>query len=113
MKLRPLIKNLLGMAIVGGLAVIAIPNYVKARTHRSLNTCVDRNLPALAEAKQRWTLAKARAPGEIPGQADLLPYLEGERWPECPLGGTYLIGPTGSNPECSFRVQHAWAPRSE
>lgn len=113
MNIRPFIKILLGAAFVGVLAAIAIPNFVKARTSRSLNSCVDRNLPALAEAKQRWTQATARAPGEIPEQADLLPYLEGGRWPECPMGGTYRIGPAGSKPECSFITEHAWTPQAE
>lgn len=111
MNIRPFIKILLGTLIVGILAAIAIPNLVRARTCRSINSCVDRNLPALAEAKQRWAREKARAPGEIPKPADLLPYLEGGRWPECPMGGDYRIGPIDSKPECSFVTEHAWTPR--
>ncbi len=111
MKLRLSIKILIVMAVLGVLAAIEIPALIRARTTRSINTCIDRNLWAIADAKKRWAEEKHKAPGSVPDESDLLPYLQGGKWPICPAGGKYSIGPTGSNPWCSLTNEHPWNPK--
>lgn len=102
-RIHPAIQILLVGTALGLLAAVAIPNYVKARVSRSLNTCVDVHLPALQEAKQRWAQATGARAGVNPDPKDLLPYLKDHRWPECPAGGQYELGTPGDRPECSHQ----------
>ncbi len=39
---------------------------------------------------------------EIPSQAEITPYLSGQRMPACPAGGTYRIKRVGKYPSCSL-----------
>ena len=108
-ELRPSIKLIIVLASLGVLAAIAIPNYIKARSHRSLNMCVDKNLWDIADATQRWAEHYRKAPGSIPTEEDLLPYLPNKKMPVCPAGGTYLLAPVGFHPSCSFSNEHPWS----
>ena len=88
-----------GVAVVGVLSAIAIPNFVKARTTSQLNACIN-NLRQIDAAKQQWALEKGKKATDTPTKEDLLPYLRG--WPVCPQGGTYTIGAVGEPPTCSI-----------
>jgi hypothetical protein len=110
MKLRLSIKIVMMMAMLGVLAAVVIPGLIKARTTRSINTCIDINLWAIADAKKRWAEVQGKAHGSVPQQSDLLPYLPGGKFPICPAGGTYFLGPVGSNPWCSLTNKHPWNP---
>jgi hypothetical protein len=101
------IKICLVLALSGLLLAIIVPNYVRARTTRSLNMCIDRNLWLIADAKKRWAEANAKGPDARPNVKDLLPYLKGGKWLECPSGGKYEIGPVSERPTCSF-TEHTW-----
>ena len=76
MPLRPSIKISLGIALSGLLAAIVIPNYIKARTTRSLSTCTDVNLRLIADAKTRWATDHHKPAGTVPEGTDLLPYFK-------------------------------------
>jgi len=87
-------------AVSGMLAAIAVPNFVKARARSQENACIN-NLRQLAAAKNEWALEKNKPTGAVPTKEDLLPYLK--KWPVCPGGGTYTIGPAGKfPPTCSL-----------
>ena len=43
---------------------------------------------------------KGKRATDVPTKQDLLPYLR--KWPVCPQGGTYIIGPVGEKPTCSI-----------
>ena len=87
------------VAVPGMLAAIAIPNFVKARATAQRNACIN-NLRQLDAAKQQWALEKGKVADDVPTKEDLLPYLR--RWPVCPQGGTYTLGPVGKSPRCSI-----------
>lgn len=87
------------LAVPGMMAAIAIPNFVKARATSQQNACIN-NLRQLDAAKNQWALEKVKKTGDAPTKEDLLPYLR--KWPTCPQGGTYTIGPVGEAPTCSI-----------
>jgi type II secretory pathway pseudopilin PulG len=92
------------VAIIGLLAAIAIPNFVRARVTSQTNACIN-NLRQIDGAAQTWALENNKAPGDTYTLANLPSYLgrglAGEV-PTCPANGSYFPGATvGSPPTCS------------
>src|SRR5678815_735598 len=108
--MNPFIRFLMLVAIIILLLAIFIPNYLKSRQVRCLNECIDFNLPALDQAKERWALEQGKKKGDTPTDQELLPYLENRRWPVCHGGGMYTVGPVGTHPICSLTEAHPWNP---
>jgi type II secretory pathway pseudopilin PulG len=89
------------VAIIGLLAAIAIPNFVKARTASQRSACIA-NLKQIDGAKQTWALEQKKVPTDTPATTDLYgtdKYIRDE--PLCPANGTYTINPVGTKPTCS------------
>jgi prepilin-type N-terminal cleavage/methylation domain-containing protein len=98
-----LVEIMIVVAIIGLLAAIAIPNFVKARSTSQMNACIN-NLRQIDSAKQQILLEKGdAAPLD---QAAVTPYLgrgaAGE-FPNCPKtqANTYAIGTATQLPTCS------------
>ena len=92
------------VAIIGLLAAIAIPNFVKARNTAQATGCIN-NLRQIDGAKQTWALEKGMGPDASPDAAALLPYIKADRnnnIPGCPAGGVYTYGTVGTLPTCSL-----------
>lgn len=105
MPIRPkqgftLIEIMVVVAIVGLLAGIAIPGFVRARTTSEKNSCLN-NLRDIDGAKQQWALENNKVNGDSPANTDLTPYMKGNLMPDCPSGGTYTLGNVGVVPTCS------------
>jgi prepilin-type N-terminal cleavage/methylation domain-containing protein len=98
-----LVEIMIVVAIIGLLAAIAIPNFVRARTTSQVNACIN-NLRQIDSAKQQWLLeAGNAAPLDI---ASLQPFLgrgAAGAWPVCPLtqADTYTIGAADARPTCT------------
>lgn len=58
-------------------------------------------LSQIQTAKQQWMLDKEQPGTATPTGADLAAYLQGERLPKCPDGGTYELGGMSQDPRCS------------
>src|SRR6201996_8730726 len=69
-----LVEIMIVVAIIGLLAAIAIPNFVKARTTSQANACVN-NLRQIDGAKQQWALENKQLPTASPASTVLQPYL--------------------------------------
>src|SRR5215472_12205890 len=69
-----LVEIMIVVAIIGLLAAIAIPNFVKARETARRNTCIN-NLRLLDGAKQTWALESKAAPTSTPGEPSVAAYL--------------------------------------
>jgi prepilin-type N-terminal cleavage/methylation domain-containing protein len=85
-----LVEVIIVVAILGLLAAIGIPNYVKVRAHAQANTCIN-NLRIIDASKQQWALEMRRSGDSAPDEADLMPYLvrgNSGRVPVCPSGGS-------------------------
>lgn len=88
--------------LIGMLAAIAIPNFVKARNVAMTNMCIN-NLRQIDGAKQIWALENKRDGSQTPTGQELDKYLKhGFDSLVCPAGGRYLINPVGQKPTCSI-----------
>ena len=73
------------VAIIGLLATIAIPNFIRARTNSQQKACIE-NLRVIDSAIQQWALETKRGPNDPVIEAEIQPYVKNE--PICPAGGT-------------------------
>ena len=93
------------VAIIGLLAAIAIPNFVRSRATSQANACIN-NLRQIDAAANQFALEnKKNVSYTITLTTDLTPYIKlnsAGSLPPCPAGGTYFIGAVGSSPTCSL-----------
>ena len=90
------------VAVIGLLAAIAIPSFVKARETAQRNGCI-MNLRDLSAAKSMVAAARSSNPGDILSEQEVSQYLKkGFRGLVCPGGGRYTINSVGQDPECSI-----------
>jgi prepilin-type N-terminal cleavage/methylation domain-containing protein len=100
-----LVEIMIVVAIIGLLAAIGIPNFVKARETSQTNACIN-NLRMIDEAKQEWGLELGQAAGVTPSSGELAPYMNhsGNVMPVCPLSGAtgpaYNIQSLTNAPTC-------------
>jgi prepilin-type N-terminal cleavage/methylation domain-containing protein len=69
-----LVEIMIVVAIIGLLAAIAIPNFVRARTTAQTNACIN-NLRQIDAAKQEWALETHQPTNTTPTSSSILPYL--------------------------------------
>jgi prepilin-type N-terminal cleavage/methylation domain-containing protein len=94
-----LVEIMIVVAIIGLLAAIAIPNFVKARTTAQVNACVN-NLKQIDGAKDQWALEAGKSTGDACTMPDVVPYLHSE--PFCPVGkAPYTVNAIGTPPACT------------
>ena len=88
-----LVEIMIVVAIIGLLAAIAIPNFVRARKTAQANSCIN-NLRLIDAAAQQYLLETAGASAVT--FADTQPYLgrSGGTLPTCPNAGTYSVSAT-------------------
>src|SRR5260221_1836672 len=101
-----LVEIMIVVAIIGLLAAIAIPNFVRARTTSQTNACIN-NLRQIDGAKQQWALENHATSTSTVTSTLLMPYLgrgTTGSYPLCPALGTYTIGDVSTPPACSLSV---------
>jgi prepilin-type N-terminal cleavage/methylation domain-containing protein len=109
-----LVEIMIVVAIIGLLAAIAIPNFVRARTTSQMNACIN-NLRLIDSAKQQWALEQHCSSTSQPSSAgtELQPYLghgSAGELPSCPADGTSqwttsyggTVGDVASKPTCAI-----------
>jgi len=94
-----LVEIMIVVAIIGLLAAIAIPSFVKARSTSQQNACIN-NLRQIDSAKEQWALAEKKSDGDAVTTADVNDYIKGDTVPTCPADGTYTYNVVGSDPDC-------------
>ena len=97
-----LVEIMIVVAIIGMLASIAIPNFVKARTTAQMNACIS-NLRQIDGAIQQWALDTKQGDTAAVTAADILPYLKNSV--VCPSGGktfadSYSVTTVQAKPAC-------------
>lgn len=101
-----LVEIMIVVAIIGLLAAIAIPNFVRARTTSQMNACIN-NLRQVDGAKQQWALETKQATNATPSFGQISPYLKNAV--TCPAGGSsatfsssYEINTVDTKPTCKI-----------
>ena len=101
-----LVEIMIVVAIIGLLAAIAIPNFVRARTTSQKNACIN-NLRQVDGAKQQWALETKQGTNATPAITDISVYLRNSV--TCPAGGngitmgnSYTIGDVSTKPICKI-----------
>jgi prepilin-type N-terminal cleavage/methylation domain-containing protein len=113
-----LVEIMIVVAIIGLLAAIAIPNFVRARETSQSNACIN-NLRMMDAGIQNWALEHNKAPGDAVTPADIAPYLgrgtlgatvnvaggQVVGQINCPASGTYSMTTVDAKPACTLGVQ--------
>jgi prepilin-type N-terminal cleavage/methylation domain-containing protein len=97
-----LVEIMIVVAIIGLLAAIAIPNFIKARQASQKAACVA-NLRTIDGAKATWALEARKNNGDVPTDADLFgPTSYIREKPGCPANGTYSLNSVDTKPTCTM-----------
>jgi prepilin-type N-terminal cleavage/methylation domain-containing protein len=95
-----LVEIMIVVAIIGLLAAVAIPNFVKARQTAQRNACI-RNLQQIDGAKEQWAIETKKGAGDTVVPSEIDAYIKGGA-PKCPASGTYTYGNVGVDPTCTI-----------
>ena len=103
-----LVEIMIVVAIIGLLAAIALPNFVRARKVARQNTCIA-NMKQIDSAKQQWALEKKMTESATMASSDLLgATLYIKNAPVCPLDSqntfatSYTLNAVSVNPACKI-----------
>ena len=99
-----LVEIMIVVAIIGLLASIAIPNFVRARATSQANACIN-NLRQIDGATQQWALETKQGPGAAVAFSNISAYLKNSV--SCPAGGTnfassYSLQTVTNKPTCTI-----------
>jgi prepilin-type N-terminal cleavage/methylation domain-containing protein len=97
-----LVEIMIVVSIIGLLAAIAIPNFVRARAVSQQTTCIN-NLRQIGGAIAQWALENNASTNSPVQFTDIQPYMHGSL--VCPTGGTsfsdsYAINDVQTPPTC-------------
>ena len=109
-----LVEIMIVVAIIGLLAAIAIPNFVKARATSQANACIN-NMRQIDAAVNQWALETHQVTGAAAPSltSDLTPYIKlnsSGSIPSCPAGGSYTVGTVGAVPQVSCSLANTVTP---
>jgi prepilin-type N-terminal cleavage/methylation domain-containing protein len=94
-----LVEIMIVVAIIGLLAAIAIPSFVKARNTSQQNACIN-NLRQVDSGKEQAAMTFHLSNGDAITKATVDSYIKGGAH-ACPGGGTYTYNVVGTLPTCS------------
>ena len=99
-----LVEIMIVVAIIGLLAAIAIPNFVKARENAQLNSIIN-NLRIIEGAKDQWALENKKGTGDPVATLSVISdYLKGATV-KVVVGETYTCNEVGSAAEAAIPVK--------
>ena len=105
-----LVEIMIVVAIIGLLATIAIPNFVRARLQAQRTACIN-NLRQIDSAKQTWAMENRAGQTALPTPANIQPYMgrgTGGSLPSCPAdpqntyGTSYETQDLSTAPTCKI-----------
>lgn len=97
-----MVEIMIVCSLIGMLAAIAIPNFMRARQSSQTNVCIN-NLRQIHSAIQTWAMETKKGERSAVVEADVLPYLKNSA--VCPAGGTsfatsYELTDVATEPSC-------------
>jgi type II secretory pathway pseudopilin PulG len=102
---------LIALGLVGLILAVVFPNFIKARSTRASNSCIN-NLRQIDSAAIQFALENGKKTGDnIVFPDDLTPYVKLNtmgKIPSCPDGGIYHIAKVGDKPTCSLSSTMPW-----
>src|SRR5471030_2890308 len=102
-----LVEIMIVVAIVGLLAAIAVPNFIRARATSQANACIN-NLRQIDAAINEWALENGKSTGAtVSNTQTVSAYIKlnsAGSVPGCPANGTYTVSTVGATPQvyCSL-----------
>lgn len=96
-----LVEIMIVVAIIGLLAAIAIPSFIKARNTSQQNACIN-VLRLIESGKEQAALTHKWIDGTVVTTSVVNTYIKGNTTPTCPAGGSYTYNVIGTNPVCSI-----------
>ena len=103
-----LVEIMIVVAIIGLLATIAIPNFMRARTTAEKTACIN-NLRQIDNAKEQWAMESKATPTATPTISNIQPYMgrgTAGTAPTCPMDSnnsfatSYSINDLQTAPAC-------------
>ncbi len=107
-----LVEIMVVVGLIGLLASIALPNFIKARDTAKMHVCIE-NLTQIESAKQILGVEKGLKSNDQIAEADLIgPNLYIKKMPQCPGAGNYDIHPLNAFAECTLgpTLNHTLTP---
>ncbi|HSY74510.1 MAG TPA: type II secretion system protein [Dongiaceae bacterium] len=105
-----LVEIMIVVAIIGLLAAIAIPNFIRARATSQANACIN-NLRQIDAAINEWALENGKSNGAaVAAVSTVSAYIKlnaANSVPGCPAQGTYTTSTVGANPQVSCSLSTA------
>lgn len=95
-----LVEIMVVVALIGLLAAVAVPSFIKSRRTARQNACIN-NLRQIDSAKEQAALTYKWQAGGQPTTAVVNLYIKGASTPQCPSGGSYSYNYLGTNPTCN------------
>ena len=95
-----LVEIMIVVAIIGLLAAIAIPNFMKNRETSQKNACAN-NLRLVDAGKEQWAMESGQVTAAAVITASVNSFLKGETTPTCPAKGVYSYQAVGTKPTCT------------
>jgi len=96
-----LLEIMIVVAIIGVLAMISYPAFIRARRAAQSTSCIDK-LRQIDAAKDQFALENNRANGDAVARADIAIYLKRiDQVFEEPTSGTIQPGVIGEDPTCT------------
>jgi prepilin-type N-terminal cleavage/methylation domain-containing protein len=102
-----LVEIMIVVAIIGILAAIGIPSFMKARSRSQATACIN-NLRQIEAAVQQFAIEKGKRVGDVVNYPDdITAYIKlnsENSIPPCPAGGDYSLALVGNIPQalCSL-----------
>jgi prepilin-type N-terminal cleavage/methylation domain-containing protein len=96
-----LVEIMIVVAIIGLLAAIAIPSFMKARTTSQKNACIE-NIRQIEGGKEQWAMEANKKTGDDIVTTAVAAYIKGGVFPGCPASGTYTYNVVGTDVACSI-----------
>lgn len=91
-----LVEIMIVCAIIGLLASVVMPSFIKARENSQLTSIVN-NLRITEGAKDQWALENKQGTGATPVATDIAPYMKNSTFPPANVvGETYNINAVGT-----------------
>ena len=110
-----LVEIMIVVAIIGLLAAIAIPNFIKARATSQQNACIN-NLKQISGAIDEWALETGQSSGQaVANVSTISAYIKlnsNNSVPGCPANGTYTTTFVGTVPEVTCSLSTLSTPHA-